>query len=73
MTMERSIQVQAQIRRDAEEHGRALRALQGWGEEMKRRAEEMRESEKRRQEREDKEKMEKEAREREEARKAQGW
>ena len=38
--MERSIQVQAQIRRDAEEHGRALRALQGWGEEMKRRQEE---------------------------------
>ena len=40
--MERSIQVQAQIRRDAEEHGRALRALQGWGEEMKRREEEER-------------------------------
>lgn len=38
--MERSIQVQAQIRRDAEEHGRALRELQGWGEEMKRRQEE---------------------------------
>ena len=40
--MERSIQVQAQIRRDAEEHGRALRELQGWGEEMKRRQEEER-------------------------------
>ena len=38
--MERSIQVQAQIRRDAAEHGRALRELQGWGEEMKRRQEE---------------------------------
>ena len=40
--MERSIQVQAQIRRDAEEHGRALRELQEWGEEMKRREEEER-------------------------------
>ena len=38
--MERSIEVQAQIRRDAEDHCRALRELKEWEEEMKRRKEE---------------------------------
>ena len=38
--MERSIEVQAQIRRDAEDHYRALRELKEWEEEMKRRQEE---------------------------------
>ena len=38
--MERSIEVQAQIRRDAEDHCRALRELKEWEEEMKRRQEE---------------------------------
>ena len=39
-TMERSIEVQEQIRRDAEDHCRALRELKEWEEEMKRRKEE---------------------------------
>ena len=38
--MERSIEVQAQIRRDAEDHYRALRELKEWEEEMKRGKEE---------------------------------
>ena len=43
--MERSIEVQAQIRRDAEDHCRALRELQAWEEEMTRRMEEEEEEE----------------------------
>ena len=40
ITMDRSIEVQAQIRRDAKDHCRALRELKEWEEEMKRRKEE---------------------------------
>ena len=47
--MERSIEVQAQIRRDAEDHCRALRELKEWEEEMKRKRQQEQEQEEQRQ------------------------